>query len=178
MTAMNVVVLLAFYVNSRMRIALVPELIIFAGLSIEAIVRWVQRRQWMPLGVSAVAIVGAAFLCARPIPSNQTIIRADDYLVAYVNYTYPEMKKALAAGDRDRAGLVIDNYLEHEPADFAELDASHHPTTMTDQAVAQIFAAAHVREAKLLAGSDTATADWHMKRAHDLMAAAGKPTPF
>ena len=48
----------------------------------------------------------------------------------------------------------------------------------TDRAVAQIFAAAHVREARLIGNLDAVASNWHMKRAHDLMAAAGKPMHF
>ena len=98
--------------------------------------------------------------------------------MAYLNYVLPELKRAQDSRNPQRAGHVIEVFLAHEPAQFDVLDASHPAANENDQAVAQIFAAAHVREAKLIGNLDAVASNWHMKRAHDLMAAAGKPMPF
>jgi 4-amino-4-deoxy-L-arabinose transferase-like glycosyltransferase len=178
MAITNVAVMLAFYVNSRMRIALVPELILFAALSVSAIVRWVGDRRWMPVAGAAVAIVVAALAIDRPIPTDRSIIRGDDYLVAYMNYTLPEMKKAQANGDLERAACFVEDYLAHEPANLQNADSNHPADNITDRAIAEIFAAAHVREANLLGHLTANAASFHLQRARDLMAAAGKKATF
>jgi len=178
MAITNVAVLLACYVNSRMRIALAPELILFAAMSVAAIVRWIGDGQWVLLAGAVVATVVAAFVINRPIPADRTIIRGDDYLVAYMNYTLPEMKKAQANGDLERAAFFIEDYLAHEPANLRDADANHPADNITDRAIAEIFAAAHVREANLLGHLNANAANFHLQRARDLMAAAGKKANF
>ena len=46
MTATNTAIMLGFYVNSRTRMPIVPELILFAALAIGTVVQWIQEKRW------------------------------------------------------------------------------------------------------------------------------------
>ena len=54
---------LLFFVTARYRLPLVPIGAVFAGVAVEALVRWVQRRHWRRLGIGVAAVVTAGALC-------------------------------------------------------------------------------------------------------------------
>jgi tetratricopeptide (TPR) repeat protein len=84
------------YVLSRLRQPVVPVLLIFAGLAVEAWWRTLRRRRWVPALLAAAAVVAAA-LALRPGPA---IHRPADYEMAAAAH-FSRARDLEASGSRD-----------------------------------------------------------------------------
>jgi 4-amino-4-deoxy-L-arabinose transferase-like glycosyltransferase len=90
----------AFYVLSRLRQPVVPVLLIFAGLAVEAWWRTLRRRRWTAATLAAAAMVAAAVLL-RP---GAALHRPADYQMAAAAYSSRghELEDAGATADAER----------------------------------------------------------------------------
>jgi hypothetical protein len=115
MVGMNVAVLMAFAVMSRLRVPLVSLMIPLAGLTVAKLAVWLTNRRVLPAAVALIAIAFLACWTDRPLPAGYAAIRGADYQAPYDFYYDPQSAAAAARGDYAAAAEILSRSLGVRP---------------------------------------------------------------
>jgi tetratricopeptide (TPR) repeat protein len=139
MVLTTLLVLLAFGVYSRLRLPMVPPLILFAALTPVSIIRWASSRNFAKLSCLTLALIVLALWMGRPLSPSQPLIRYFDYAAPFQTYYNPRIAEAAARRDPAAAAALLAEALCYEPEELRTLDAGRPITTIDQLKVAMLF---------------------------------------
>ncbi len=113
--ALQVALLLFFFVLSRLRVPLLATMVPFAAYCVVFVGR---NRNWRG-GLVVLGILGLAYWVNLPVKNAK--IRHADYLVSYNVYYNAEIGKVLQTKNFQKATEILQESLKYQPADFERI---------------------------------------------------------